>query len=218
MITEEIKQKLIQIFCSKDKLRVNMRVPNDCGELWCATDAHLLAMIPHEHIGKADYSELKIQPILEKYDIATENPIIYSIAKIADALKTFQGEPGYDIETSPCKKCNGEGSDICDMGHEHDCQDCDGDGSFEISRTLNGMINFEGGKLLKISHGQFRPEFIHKIVLAAELLGLQDEKAELIYTVSEKDGILIKVGFVKFVVMPVILNDLESEIVEILPE
>lgn len=42
-----------------------------------------------------------------------------------------------------CKPCNGTGLAECDMGHEHDCPECGGVGSYKINRA----VEFDGATL-----------------------------------------------------------------------
>lgn len=50
----------------------------------------------------------------------------------SDLLKEFDivATPGQD---DTCEKCGGLGFVQCDMGHEHECEDCEGDGKVTLT-------------------------------------------------------------------------------------
>lgn len=41
-----------------------------------------------------------------------------------------------ECENVTCKDCDGEGFQVCDLGHEHDCDTCDGDGEIRNRKCI----------------------------------------------------------------------------------
>ena len=51
-----------------------------------------------------------------------------------------------------CSTCDGEGSHICDCGHEHDCEACNGSGKeTDLKELYNKALKVELQKLLSWS-------------------------------------------------------------------
>lgn len=48
-----------------------------------------------------------------------------------DGLEPFEIPKLDGVEITECEDCDGDGSAICDMGHEHECPECGGDGHYE---------------------------------------------------------------------------------------
>lgn len=46
-----------------------------------------------------------------------------------------------------CSYCDGQGYAECDLGHSHDCEECDGEGEF--TKTPEDVLEEYGGKLYR---------------------------------------------------------------------
>lgn len=55
-----------------------------------------------------------------------------------------------DEEFEECSMCDGSGTHVCDCGHEHDCDECDGEGKFgNLKRIYADTLRSELEKMLK---------------------------------------------------------------------
>ena len=67
-----------------------------------------------------------------------------------------------------CKKCKGSGSLECDLGHQHDCEICDGGG---IEKTPIGKKIINENELFLFIGSVFTQKQLMRLVTACEVIG-----------------------------------------------
>lgn len=121
-ITHIDYDSLLKIFISKDELRPALCQANTIGDKTYATDAHSIIIIPNTLLIKSYECHPKtpnIQYVLDQ--LKDIEPLHYKDV----SLFRIMGKQPKDYDTSPCKKCEGEGN--CSHCGET-CSECDGDG------------------------------------------------------------------------------------------
>jgi hypothetical protein len=76
------------------------------------------------------------------------------LEKEFEALKLFEGdEDGRDCET-----CDGRGDQECDLGHDHECPDCEGSGKIQQSKdeALHEYANNQYRERVKLDTDKLR--------------------------------------------------------------
>ena len=121
-------KKLFSLFVSDNDGREVLRTPFKQDGRYCATDAHSMiympvetADLPFEERDKPNATKIIIQ-----YDKRDKNDVI----NVVDFER--QLVPYMIPATKDCDACGGEGSDTCNLGHDHDCEPCEGMGSVEL--------------------------------------------------------------------------------------
>lgn len=209
--TEKLK-KAFSLFVGTDELRPALLKPFKQNGFYFSTDAHSLIMAP-ENLDLG-YSEQQTPDCLKVFPKDRNDPIEISIAHIEKIL--LEKTPLID-ETIECSSCDGFGTEECNLGHDHDCEDCDGKGYFPTGNGKKVHDKYARKYLLDGQHFQFTQ--LKRLIDACEILGFED-----VNKVSGKDvkPLLLKKNDVTFLIMPTIIDgedvivDLSSAIEQVL--
>jgi hypothetical protein len=114
-------------FCENDRYRPYLSNPFSLGDFTYATDGKVAVRVPRlEGIGEVEDAPASIETTfannLKGFEQAAPVPNPPHVTNII--CKACKGRQKVTI----CSECEGEGYRECDLGHEHDCEDCDGNG------------------------------------------------------------------------------------------
>lgn len=130
--------ELFQKFVGTSDFRVTLRKPFKQDGYFVATDGHSLISIPD------DYMDLEFEPAINppnniKGLIERDGGKDYKISSKA-LLEFIEKNVLMIPESQECSECDGDGYRECDLGHEHDCEICDGTGKI-IPRNPKNVKN-----------------------------------------------------------------------------
>lgn len=122
-------------FCDSESSRYGLGAPFTLPSgMLCASDTRVLIIFPADwHDGTKDLDGRKpqIDAVMSGWDLVTEWRPFTELPDCAEC-----GNSG-EVEEILCDTCHGAGSEECNLGHEHDCDDCDGCGVIRDSVCRN---------------------------------------------------------------------------------
>lgn len=81
--------------------------------------------------GQEDLAEVleNLKAVLseDRADVQVDLPVISAIPE--------KWENPFELVDKKCRECNGTGEVTCEYGHDHECPDCDGEGTFQIAKS-----------------------------------------------------------------------------------
>lgn len=134
----------LQPFCSVDETRMAICTPFVFNGWKYATDGRICVRIQTDE--PDDSNEPCKRP----------NAAMLFKGFNVDGLEAFEIPTLDGVKLIKCEGCGGAGEQTCDMGHDHECPDCDGDGHYEewpkkeigghlfSERHLSKIVNLPG--------------------------------------------------------------------------
>ncbi len=136
--SKERIEAVLKIFVGDDPIRPLLHSPIKQKDYLFATNAH--ALIGIKNCMDLGYVEIDKTPnCLGVIPTERHEPIVFDISKIEKQILTLT--PMVD-ETVTCIDCSGEGKEECNLGHDHECERCDGKG-FVKKHPPNKVTNPE---------------------------------------------------------------------------
>lgn len=141
---------------------------------------------------------------------------VISIDTLKEAISKCDTEEGYDTlgEDIECKECKGSGEvewSYDNHTKDDDCPICKGDGLSQKSyKKKNGKKQLIGWNKGLIKDSAFAAHLVEKIVLAAEILGVNE--VTLLSQRARNSSSLFKVGDVEVLLMPIMYEDEDTEL------
>jgi hypothetical protein len=99
------------------------------------------------------------------------------------------------IKGEQCKKCDGRGSQECDLGHEHECQSCTGNGHYYHRTKLFWPGQFA---YLNIHFAVITARLLYRTLLVCEIMGQE----QLTLVAANSKGTHWRSGTMQFIIMP----------------
>jgi hypothetical protein len=200
--------KLFSLFTCKDtgNNRPYYKQPFKQDGMYYATDGHVLIFMPSE-ICQLDYRDQDKPACKGVIPIEGESvPINISLLEAEINAKTPLVDE-FLIKERECSNCYGEGEVECDMGHDHDCPDCDGSGIIEGKNPTGNKVKDEKS-ILTIFGSFFSYIQIERLINASKELN-----EPVIYKIAGEGQrvFLFKVGECKILICPCV-SSLEYEI------
>jgi hypothetical protein len=189
---------LLPLFLSLDGLRPAMLQANHFKDGYVyATDAHSLIRIKPEFLEKEYPAHEKTPNFSAVIDtIGLHNPVEIQKEQILKAL--IQVPKEYD--TKECKDCEGEGYLECDLGHQHDCEGCSGEGCVTDSSKPKIYPKSEY-HLIEINNSLYSPHLVNRLVEVMDFLKL-DSLQHIGGSNKPEDAQFFKVGNTDVLLMP----------------
>lgn len=181
-------EELFKMFVGHEEMRPFMLKPFKQKGMYFATDAHSMIFMPTD---KADLNfEEQEKPDCHKIIPKQSNcNILINIAELKKQLVPVMVD-----ETKKCTHCDGEGVLECDLGHNHDCDQCNGDGEW-----LTGGKVANPQRMYMFYDVLFTYFELNRLIKACELM----EVTEITKTYGEAiRANLFTCGEVKILVMP----------------
>lgn len=99
----------------------------------CASDAYILVTQPTEATDTSDgVRRVNVDAVLKGFELASDwqaPPELEPCGMCAGAgVVKLPKRPCPCGGKSTCRECGGKGYRVCNLGHEHDCDECDGTG------------------------------------------------------------------------------------------
>jgi hypothetical protein len=162
MITRETIEK----FCSGD-LRQALRKPWSKNGKTFATDGKIFIAVDIDLGYPMDTNDHYPERIIPDRDAMVRQAEIPEVAPNLEACWHCSGAG--KVSKEPCEECDGEGDVECDMGHTHECVDCNGTGIDPDSEEgqcpeCNGTGNVENMKYPMDLGGIFFSAFYLRLV------------------------------------------------------
>ncbi len=109
---------------------IDLTQPWSAGEYTYAANGHIMVRVPRRDDVPERSNVPLVQHIWDGSLIGREKakplPKVPSLG--VKSCETCEGSG----RVVTCNHCAGEGVQECDMGHEHECEECDGDGEFQF--------------------------------------------------------------------------------------
>lgn len=207
-----IHQQLLDLYVSKDELRMWLNNPFSANGKTIASDANSLIAIPEFDESLPNYDD-KIKAIYPFVENCNYN---ISALEIKAAIDKWDMFDCYDETTKKCDACDGDGEVTFTFEHgrrefeiEEDCPICLGEGEITTtSKTPNGQKEYNPSKYVKIGNAIFGYLTIPKLHQALTILNA--EYFTLVKYTTAAHLIAIRVADVEIVIMPVTSADEEN--------
>lgn len=202
MKSQKVISEVFEMFTETDNNR-SMKFPFKQDGYYCASDACSAIRIP-ENLIDLPYQEQDSPHISKVIPTDLHEPIEIDVNKLESEIKRLT--PMVD-ERVECRNCEGRGDIECNMGHDHDCTECDGEGGVE----LTGKKIPNESTVFNLFEIKFAYPQLDRLVKASKLMGV-----EKIYKVfgTERKPSLFEVGEATILVAPVV-GDNEAEKIEL---
>ncbi len=130
----------IRDFCSVDETRMAICTPFAFNGWKYATDGRIAVRVPTDEPDDSNkpYKRPDASALFKDFNVT--------------GLEAFEIPSLQGVEKIRCYSCDGSGEQTCDMGHDHECPECDGDGHYEKWPTKEvGGIQFSERFLSKMA-------------------------------------------------------------------
>lgn len=109
----------LQDFCSVDETRMSICTPFVFNGWKYATDGRICVRIQTNEPDDSNepYKRPDASALFKGFNV--------------DGLESFEIPKLDGVKIIECERCGGTGEQTCDMGHNHECPNCDGDGHYE---------------------------------------------------------------------------------------
>ncbi|MCD8178072.1 MAG: hypothetical protein LUE98_11870 [Tannerellaceae bacterium] len=195
---------MMPFFVANDSLRPVMNhIHNEGNGFVYAADGHTLIRMPEEMLCKT-YQKIEKYPNAEKLlneAINRKENKTYTL-RTDDLIEMLTHAEWYYLTSSdPCPKCSGEGTETCDYcGVDHDCPDCQGDGSCRTYIKDFSLLSEAETFLIGLGNACYKATYLQKVAIAAKLSGA-DEITYLTTDDKESAGIF-RFNGINILVMP----------------
>lgn len=175
-MTQEQAEKLLRLHVSNDDLRPRMKVPYRQGDFFFATNGTSLAIIPVSAFPELTFAEDEKAPnCLKVIPAERHDPITYNIRRLHELV---QSAPKIPLRIQ-CSTCGGDGYLECNLGHEHECEECN-DGYLDSG----DKVEPDPDQVFVINGIAWRVEILDLIIRSASIVGC--ENISLIWSKPEK--------------------------------
>lgn len=173
------------------------------------TDAHVALFIDKSIIGRSENESMNCAFDKMLDDCKDVKPIKLSLSKIKELLERIPKKHDFDIKYNECFKCEGRGSQECNLGHEHDCETCDGEGEIEISRENKSTFIYDPLFCIEICGSHFSGNILAPVLAACEILECENENLFITHTMSSgkkhyPKALKLKIKDCIFLIMPIL--------------
>ncbi len=183
MITPQHYKEALNLFVSTDQLKAAMLKPNLNHDCYYATDGHALFYFPSSlvqlDIGQTE-KPIDFKPVIP---LERNESITLSISNLSELFDTLIPKEKDSVE---CPECDGEGVLECNLGHEHDCDCCNGDGRIELK---NGKMVADPYAALFLYECCFNASQLYRLAKACQIL--QIENLEWVNRSASKGNLFI---------------------------
>lgn len=189
--------ELFNLFVSKDDLKSDLLKPCRQNGLYYATDAYCLIYMPVNVIELPFLEQNKPQ-----FDTVIPKNLDCNISFDFNLLKQPKNVELINevvFDEKKCEQCHGDGYLKCDLGHNHDCKQCDCKGYYNVNVRATGRLILNSDNYYKIDGVVFSSSQINKLVQTCEILNITtiEKKAG-----NEKKVNVFKTGNVNVLMMP----------------
>lgn len=116
-------------FCAAGEWRSYLEQPFSIGEFTYATNGHMALRVPRRaDVGSVKNAPESIAGMFEK--VEGKEAGARPLPNIPDVPMSVCRDCRGGGKVTSCRECGGEGELECDLGHDHECGDCDGRGFF----------------------------------------------------------------------------------------
>lgn len=202
METDNRYLQVLNIFKSKDFLKPGLTTPHLQDGKYYASEGQTMVFF-NESLCPGIASKNEYAPdYLSVIPTDSNSEIIIDGAKIQELINNLV--PKID-ETKACLYCDGEGFQECDLGHEHDCEQCEGQGFIKVM-PITQVINPEA--FILIYDVCFTVKFFQKLLSAMHVFNIK----ECLWVKKEANKAnLFTLGDITILLMPVRCLDLCDE-------
>lgn len=190
-------KELFKPFVGNDDRREEMNSPMKQNGYYFATDAHTLICCPVTVCPDLDFEERNKPNCMGVLTTERTEPIEIETNFIDSIIEQLPMTDETVIELIDCEYCYGSGIRECDLGHEHDCDRCDGFGKKNGKKKTGNMIK-DFYCLIKVWGIIYKCHELKKVFDSAKKLNL--EKFTLIRGEQLK-GNLFQVGDFQILIM-----------------
>jgi hypothetical protein len=190
---EEVK-KIFQKFVAISDLRISLRTPFKKDGYFVATNGHRLISIPEDYMNLGYDLALKPPQRLKTLIECTGGTEYQILSK--DLMVFIEKNALMVPESEECFECGGVGGNECDLGHEHECEECNGSGKM----ILNDPKSIKDEQTIFEIHGVWYSYMeLKNLILSIDSLGVGS--FSLINHENLKAGIVRMFPFT-FLIMP----------------
>jgi hypothetical protein len=208
--------QVLQLFTSYDKkYRPELTAPFLSDGMAMATDCHVLVYLPScllptkpdDYTGKTEFAKVIPAELSPVEKVATLTEMIQVLGQVE------KEEEVICTDDDTCQECDGDGqveweyeSKVSSRSYEltEDCPVCKGDGIKGYWRKTGKMVVNQHQKI-KIGLSHFSAPIVARMIKAMELL--EETECRLIYQPDKLQPSIFKIGYVNFLVMPVVVSD-----------
>lgn len=201
---KEIYDEVFKLYCTTDGLRPLLQNPFKQNGYYLATDAYNICMLKSDLID-LEYGELEKPDCMKWIDLINDN-FKYSLS-IAELKSKLVFKMIDDFDYVKCKRCNGDGYEECDLGHEHDCEECEGQGEIKIN-TGKQVVN--KNQTYIINNVGFNARDLNRLIKTSELLNENTLNIIQFSSLSLAKPTLVKLGDLYILIMLINLEYVES--------
>lgn len=191
---------VLKDFTSIDTLKPNMLKPILHNDYVLATNGNILIKAPKHLLGDS-YYELDTFPdynnAINRIEIGKlDKPFFVNVISCSEFI--IKNIPTINIHAE-CKHCVGEGTEKCNLGHEHDCRHCYGNGHSDkvIGKT------YSDHSPVKINYAIYNPKFIVALLKVAKS---QDLDFITVTHQEPEGGMIAKVNDITILIMSLTAN------------
>ena len=218
MTTTQIDyEKVFRLFSQKDGLRQEMNNPFKQNGKYFATDAYSMIFMPIE---KAELNFVAQSKPDATAIIPRESNCNIEI-KVADIER--QLIPDMIDETieeeimKKCTECDGDKVVECDLGHDHECVECDGTGETEdvISKPTGKKIPNPSKLFKTLGTGETGFQYcqLRRLIDACKMMGVETITKTF---GTPRKGNVFQCGETIIIVMPALIDELQPDVTTII--
>lgn len=197
--------EVLLMFCDPAHQKDYAQIPHfQDGFVW-ATDGHGMAWINAHHVKNEGLNEIQkpvFNDVLPHY--TGQKPITIKVQKMIDFLKRncllIDELKDVKVDCTDCKKAQ---IVFCNMGHAHDCPDCDGTGKVMVEEPTGQQVR-DPDAVFFDGFGLFSYRQMMRILQAAQVLGLEEIQQK---QGAPHDPYAYEMGEFKALMMPLAYGD-----------
>lgn len=177
------------------------------GDNIIASNAHILIISPDKYF--EDWHEPQKEYVKYREVIPPHSSNVVAKISVKKFIRRYEALPK-EVVFQECEECEGNGYRVCDLGHKHDCDNCN-DG--ETSKAIGEEVNIEE-YIGEISDTFYNLDYLYCCVNIANKLNL--ETLDIHYLERGKPVVLYA-NDIMMLLMPMLLDrvDIEQEIIQI---
>ena len=123
-----------------------------------ASNQHIMVKAPGVVEGSIEND--KFSDVFKTNMVAGEKVADLNLSDLKKFLDPFRTEPKYSKML--CIDCDGDGTLECDLGHDHECEDCNGEGEVDDISKFIGM-GFEKLFTIQLYSKLFNPHYLDQL-------------------------------------------------------
>lgn len=193
-------EKIFWLFAGDNKYRPDMLQPFKRAGYYFSTDAYsmiimqeTLAELPFQKQERPEAEKILPAEPMYEVEITVDDIDRQLVPDIIDEMEEEEKEV-------KCKDCGGDGSQECDLGHDHECDVCSGDGSYtDTIEKPTGRKVADNNKNFRMLSVGFKYKELRRLVDACKMMGVERIKKT---NGTDRSGNFFVCGDVKILVMP----------------